>query len=251
MNVDPHITVFVPGYNVEPWIRRCLESIYTQDYPYFDVLMVDDASTDKTWLCMWEYVGCEKKFYLHRNITNHKMPFNLQLAKWGNPDHVIVIVDADDYLPHSGVLNAIANEYRDPDLWLMYGSYTRYPDPTHMPNPALPFPPDVIVERSFRQYSADALVYNHPLTFRRRLLNEISAWEMQDDEGRWFETSYDHVIMMPMLEMAAPDHFKWNPDVLYVYNEENEQSEAKQETLRNSGVHVHTIVNARAKRDQL
>ena len=42
----PSITVCVPVYNVELYVRECLDSIFSQDYPYFDVVMVDDGSTD-------------------------------------------------------------------------------------------------------------------------------------------------------------------------------------------------------------
>jgi glycosyltransferase involved in cell wall biosynthesis len=231
---------------VEAWIERCLKSIQNQRYPFFNVVMVDDASTDRTGAIMDRFDNGTS--VLH-NLVNVKMPRNLCCLREGNPDHVIVIVDGDDYLPHEHVLDIIAWRYEDPDLWLMYGSYTRYPDPTLMPNPALPYPADVIAGRSFRQYSADALLYNHPLTFRRRLLQNIEDWELQDDQGVWFETCYDHAIMMPMLEMAAPDHFKWNPEVLYVYNEENPHSEAKQ--TRDIAVRTHNIINARPKRDQL
>ena len=56
--------------------------------------------------------------------------------------------------------------------------------------------------------------------------------------------------MMPMLELASFGHFKWNPEILYVYNEENTMSEAKNEQ-RMEGVRVHNTVNARAKRKPL
>ena len=249
MNVNPKIEVFVPGYNVERFIDRCLSSIFEQTYPYFDVLMIDDASTDKTGTLMDE-ASRRYKFresLVMHNETNQKMPRNLEFLRVGNPDNVIVIVDADDYLFNLNVFTIIADEYLDPDLWLMYGSYTRE-DPRIMPNPALPFPPDVIANRSFRKYSATNLVYNHPITFRRRLLQNIEDWEMQSN-GEWFTAAYDHVIMMPMLEMSAPDHFKWCPEILYVYNEDNELSEAKRD--RSEGITVHNVVNSRPKRDQL
>lgn len=241
--MDPLICVFVPAYNVEPFIGRCLDSIDGQYYSNWDLHMVDDASTDDTLDIMEGYVGD-----ITHNQVNLKMPRNLTLLREGDPDDVIVIVDGDDYLPHYGVLSMIAQSYVDPDLWLMYGSYERWPDPTWMPNPAGPFPPWVIEGRDFRHYSQFDLVYNHPLTFRRRLLQNIEDWELQDDEGNWFEAAYDHTIMMPMLEMAA-DHFTWCPEILYTYNEENTQSEAKLD--RSVGIRVHNIVNGRPKRDKL
>jgi glycosyltransferase involved in cell wall biosynthesis len=246
---DPHVTVFVPGYNVEKYIARCLDSLLSQTWENTNIAVLNDASTDSTGSIIAEYELANQigliSFHNHKNL---KMPRNLTYLRYGHPNDVIVIVDADDYLPHNRVIATIADYYKDPDLWLMYGSYTRYPDPTHMPNPAKPFPVDVIAQRSFRNYSQIDLVYNHPLTFRRRLLQNIADWELQDDDGNWFTVAYDHTVMMPMLEMAT-GHFKWCPDILYVYNEENEASEAKGDP--SEGIRVHNIVNARVKRDPL
>ena len=43
----PLISVIVPVYNVELYIRKCLESIAAQTYPFFEVIVVDDGSQDE------------------------------------------------------------------------------------------------------------------------------------------------------------------------------------------------------------
>ena len=40
------VSVIVPMYNAENYIQRCLESIALQDYGDFEVIVVDDGSTD-------------------------------------------------------------------------------------------------------------------------------------------------------------------------------------------------------------
>lgn len=44
----PLISVIVPTYNQKKYIRACLESIADQDYPNFEIIVVDDGSTDRT-----------------------------------------------------------------------------------------------------------------------------------------------------------------------------------------------------------
>src|SRR5215469_3798596 len=44
----PTVSIVVPARNEERNIRRCVESLLAQDYPRFDVIVVDDASTDAT-----------------------------------------------------------------------------------------------------------------------------------------------------------------------------------------------------------
>lgn len=244
-----HIQVVIPAYNCEAYIERCLRSVGEQTYGDFDVLMIDDASSDNTWRIM-ERAARAGRWDARYNPENLKMPHNLVHAREGDSDDVVFLLDGDDYLPHPEVLTTVAELFDDGDLWLSYGSYTRDPDPTWMPNPAGPYPDWVVEQRAFRAYSSLALVYNHPLIFRRWLFNEVTDGELHDDEGHWFTRCYDHVIMMPMLELAA-EHFMWCPEVLYVYNEENPTSEAKDPTARAEADRIHRQVNARLIRAAL
>lgn len=42
------ITVVIPAYNAEKYIKECLESLYTQSYKDIDILVINDGSTDRT-----------------------------------------------------------------------------------------------------------------------------------------------------------------------------------------------------------
>jgi glycosyltransferase involved in cell wall biosynthesis len=44
----PLVSILIPAYNAEKWIRRTLKSALTQDYPNKEVILVDDGSTDQT-----------------------------------------------------------------------------------------------------------------------------------------------------------------------------------------------------------
>jgi glycosyltransferase involved in cell wall biosynthesis len=44
--VQPRLSIVVPVYNVEPYLTECLESILAQPYTDYEVVMVDDGSTD-------------------------------------------------------------------------------------------------------------------------------------------------------------------------------------------------------------
>ena len=46
--VYPKVSIIIPAYNEEKTIRGCLQSILNQDYPRYEVVVVDDGSTDNT-----------------------------------------------------------------------------------------------------------------------------------------------------------------------------------------------------------
>lgn len=41
-----HVTIIVPVYNVEKYIKECFESIALQNYPYLTCMFIDDGSID-------------------------------------------------------------------------------------------------------------------------------------------------------------------------------------------------------------
>lgn len=51
----PLISVIVPARNEEEYITRCLDGLVKQDYPNFEIILVDDSSEDGTWEIMQKY----------------------------------------------------------------------------------------------------------------------------------------------------------------------------------------------------
>jgi glycosyltransferase involved in cell wall biosynthesis len=49
------VTLYIPCYNAEPFIRRCLDSVMAQTYPLKEILVIDDGCTDKTLEIVKEY----------------------------------------------------------------------------------------------------------------------------------------------------------------------------------------------------
>jgi len=62
MTTSSHISVIVPVYNVRRYLRQCLESLATQNYLSFEVILVDDGSADGSDLLCDEYAAKDERF---------------------------------------------------------------------------------------------------------------------------------------------------------------------------------------------
>lgn len=46
----PLISVLIPAYNHQNYIQECIESVICQDYGNLELIILDDGSSDLTWL---------------------------------------------------------------------------------------------------------------------------------------------------------------------------------------------------------
>ena len=49
------LSIIVPIYNVAPYLRKCVDSLIAQDYEDYEVILVDDGSTDNSGAICDEY----------------------------------------------------------------------------------------------------------------------------------------------------------------------------------------------------
>ena len=46
--MNPEVSIIIPAYNCEDYLARALESVFAQTYSNFEIILIDDASTDST-----------------------------------------------------------------------------------------------------------------------------------------------------------------------------------------------------------
>jgi len=102
---SPTVSVIVPVYDVERWLRSCLESVVVQDYDAWDVVVVIDGSPDGSEAIAREYAARDRRFSVV--VVDHGGPGaarNIGLAH-ARGDYIFFL-DSDDTIP-DGALGAL------------------------------------------------------------------------------------------------------------------------------------------------
>lgn len=93
----PKLTIIIPVYNGEKYLDRCLESILTQTFQDYEVIIINDGSTDKSGKMLEEYATLNSKIkIIHQNNTGQSMARKSGL-KEATGDY-IGFIDIDDWI---------------------------------------------------------------------------------------------------------------------------------------------------------
>ena len=109
MNVSPKVIVLILSYNGKDLLEECLSSYLENDYPNFNIVLIDNGSTDGT----KEYVEANfPDVYVHRTDVNLKYSggfnFGLEYA-FQQKKADLVLISNNDVRADSGIVSALAD----------------------------------------------------------------------------------------------------------------------------------------------
>ena len=119
----PLISVVVPVYNVEPYVRECLESIRSQTYDGWEAIVVDDCSTDGSMRVVSEAVASDGRFRVVHLTTNSGLGNARNVGIAEAKGDYIMLLDSDDYLEPFALerVAQVVAEVPEPDIvWFDY-----------------------------------------------------------------------------------------------------------------------------------
>ena len=117
-----NISVIIPVYNAEPYLRDCLNSIISQELENLEVICINDGSWDKSQEILAEYSW--KYPYIKIVEQTNRGAFaarnlGMQLAK----GEYVCFIDADDYYPDSFVLSDMFYAAKENNALICGGSF--------------------------------------------------------------------------------------------------------------------------------
>lgn len=126
----PLISVIVPVYNVEPYLNQCIDSILNQKLADFELLLIDDGSTDKSGEICDNYQRQDKRVHVfHKKNGGASSARNMGLdnakAEW------IAFVDSDDYVTQDYLFD-LYNSLKGNDIDLVIQNVCVFKDGTEL-----------------------------------------------------------------------------------------------------------------------
>ena len=105
-------SIIVPTFNREEYIIKCIDSVLDQTYDNFELIIVDDGSTDNTENLVKKYQDKRIKYFKNENHgIGYSRNFGLNKAK----GDYIFFLDSDDYLEEN-MLEEVSKEIKQNDI---------------------------------------------------------------------------------------------------------------------------------------
>lgn len=91
------VSILIPFKNTKPYLVECLDSVLNQSYPHWELIIVDDHSTDHSYDIVYAYAEKDKRITLLKN-DGHGIIAALQLAFLKSSGDFITRMDSDDIM---------------------------------------------------------------------------------------------------------------------------------------------------------
>lgn len=228
------VSIIVPVYNVEKYIRECLDSIVAQTFTDWECLLIDDGSPDNSGGICDEYADNDCRFKVfHKSNGGVSSARNLGLdnarGEW------VTFVDADDMIAPDFLSALVEPTLKYDDLDFVHAGCCNYQDGKN-----------VGIEQKYEPYygSAPAYLFNQfrGLTFSKLFrLENVNHWSdglplRFDEKMRIAEDmafTLDYILNV--------NHYAFVSETGYLYRRDNEGSATKTTLTPNFETELHSF----------
>lgn len=201
---QPVISILMPVYNPRvEWLRKCLDSVLEQHYPYWQLCIADDASTDpEVRQVLAAHAQRDSRIQVVYRQTNGHICAASNSALELVDGEYIALLDHDDRLSPYALFHVAEALHRNPGAGLLYSDEDKLSEDDKRFDPH--FKP---------QWNSDLLLaqnyISHLGVYRTDLVREVGGFR----EG--FEGSQDHDLVLRVSGRLTPEKIVHIPYVLY------------------------------------
>lgn len=229
------VTILVPVYGVERYIKQCAESLFSQTYADLEYVFVDDCTPDASVEVLRQVMQRFPERSSHVRIVRHEHNKGLGAARQTALSLVqtdcFAIVDSDDVLPLDAIETLVAR-MKETDADIVEGAYQDYGDGR--------------VGQTVMPYHGSQQSYMRKLLCQNRLKNNVWAKLYKSDvirrvdrlfeEGIDYAEDYSATTRLSMVTRRA-----WTDKVVYYYRTDNTASYTKQMSRKNVLSCLHAV----------
>lgn len=185
-------SIVVPVYNVEKYLRQCVDSIVRQNFSDFELILVDDGSKDSSPAICDEYAAKDNRIkVVHKNNGGQAQARNIGTDK--AKGNYIIYIDSDDYIAEDSFLGDIYKKAEKNADIICYKFCKYYEDTSEMKSCRFRMPvfyeTDSMAQRIEKLVVQDAfycspwtkaikrtVLTNNQVRFQNGLLSEDQEW---------------------------------------------------------------------------
>ena len=215
---NPQVAVIISAYNSQEFIAECIESILAQTFMDFELIIVDDASTDGTLSVIKEFAQKDSRIRYARYEVNSERCFSRNKAVSLATADLVAVMDADDVALPDRLEKQVAFMRGHGDVAVFGGAMEGYENHRLFVAPT---------ERLFAKLLFNSVIYHPTCMFHKKAFQRVGGYDESDplaeDYNLWVSFACEGYLLANI------------PDVLIRYRvHPDRQRAAYRESLRQS-----------------
>ena len=176
IDYEPKVSVIIPVYNTEKYLRECLDSVTNQTLKEIEIICINDGSTDNSLEILKDYAQKDNRITAvtqQNSGSGIARNCGLNLAK----GEFVAFMDPDDYYPKNTTLETLYSKAKENNVNIAGGSMQKFSKekgifPVEQMEPEYVFHKEGIV--FFKDYQFDygysRFIYNRELLFNNKIM---------------------------------------------------------------------------------
>lgn len=220
------VLIVSPFYNAEKYIEKCILSVAQQDYSNYTHVLIDDASTDNSYIKAKNTIDSLPEdirfnFKIIRNAKNQGAIHNQLSAikEYAIEESIVMLLDGDDHLKNNNTLFHYYNDLYSQGYEFTYGSMWSLAD--NIPLIAQEYPEHVKHAKSYREHLFNwKIPYTHLRTCLGKYFFDLDE-ETFKVNGEWMKAGHDNPLFYELIERVDSDKIYCNKEIVCIYNDAN------------------------------
>lgn len=125
---SPLVSIILPTYNGSKYLRLAIDSCLAQTYANFELIVVDDSSTDETPQVIAEYAARDSRIRTIRNVTNQRLPSSLNIGHKAARGSLLTWTSDDNILQQDFLAEMVGFLQEHTEIGLVYSDWAEIDD---------------------------------------------------------------------------------------------------------------------------